>query len=115
MQMVKVFVLLVLTTIAGDAFAKPKQMSICPDRPDTFVKTVQIFDGPVADMATLVPDETKEDQGFWTLDYVYKAGRTVNVRCEYADKTSVDINLAEKIQKCSYRISAKKTYTLQCQ
>lgn len=108
MQMFKVFVLLVLATTAGDVFAKPKQKSICPERPDSFVKTVEVFDGPVTDMAILVPDASTNAGAYWTLDYVYKAGRTVNIRCGYADKTSVDINLAEKIQKCSYRISAKK-------
>lgn len=115
MQMFKVFVVLVLTTMAGDASAEPKQKSICPERPDSFVKTVQVFDGPVADMATLVPDESTNTGAYWTLDYVYKAGRSVNIRCEYADKTSVDINLAEKIQKCSYKIAAKKKIEVFCQ
>ncbi|HMW46652.1 MAG TPA: hypothetical protein PKD17_01430 [Cellvibrionaceae bacterium] len=59
-------------------------------------------------MATLVPDESTDTGAYWTLDYVYKAGCTVNIRCGYADKTSVDINLAEKIQKCSYKIDAMK-------
>lgn len=115
MQMFKVFVLLVLATTAGDVFAKPKQKSICPERPDSFVKTVEVFDGPVADMATLVPDESTNTGAYWTLDYVYAAGRTVNIRCGYADKTSVDINLAEKIQKCVYRIAAKKKIEVFCQ
>jgi hypothetical protein len=43
------------------------------------------------------------------------SGRTVNVRCGYADKTSVDINLEEKIQKCTYKIDAKKKIAVFCQ
>ncbi|RYF80312.1 MAG: hypothetical protein EOO03_17465 [Chitinophagaceae bacterium] len=103
-----------MITIAGTAFATPKQQSICPERSKSFVNSVQVFDGPVADLAILVPDEAKPNQGFWKLDYVYAAGRTVNVRCEYADKTNLDINLPEKIQKCSYRIDAKKKLKLFC-
>lgn len=114
MQTFKVLILLVLTAMAGYAFAKPKQKSICPERPESVVKTVEVFDGPVADMATLVPDESTNTGAFWTLDYVYTAGRTVNIRCGYTDKTSVDINLADKIQKCSYRIDAKKKIEVFC-
>ena len=66
-------------------------------------------------MAILVPDESTNTGAYWTLDYVYKAGRTVNIRCVYADKTSVDINLPENIQKCSYRIDGKKKIEVYCQ
>ncbi|HRH75752.1 MAG TPA: hypothetical protein PK129_00250 [Cellvibrionaceae bacterium] len=114
MWLIRVFALFMCISTAACALEQPEKSSICPERSASFVKSVQVFDGPVGEMAILVPDEAKEDHGFWKLDYVYAAGRTVNIRCEYTDKTNVDINLPDKIQKCSYKIDGKKKLVLVC-
>jgi hypothetical protein len=65
-------------------------------------------------MATLVPDKADETLGFWNLAYVYEAGRTVNIQCKYSDRTSLNINLAKKIDQCRYNITKDRGLFLRC-
>ncbi len=87
---------------------------VCPGQPGQPLRQVDVFDGPVEDLATLVPDVAKERAGHWQLGYVYAAGRTVNVRCHYADARMVDVALTQKVERCDYRIDARKTLDLRC-
>lgn len=87
---------------------------VCPAQPGQPLRQVEVFDGPVEDLATLVPEIAKERFGRWQLDYVYAAGRTVNVRCHYADGRTVDVALTKKVERCHYRIDTGKTLDLRC-
>jgi hypothetical protein len=87
---------------------------VCAPRADTPLQFVDVFDGPVEDMATLVPDRAKAHSGHWRLGYVYKANRFVVVRCKYADGQTVDVKLANRVNRCDYKINAKKTLVLYC-
>ena len=94
--------------------AQEAATSVCPAKQNSFVKSVDVYDGPLADMVILIPDEATETEGYWNLSYVYEAGRTVNIQCKYADKTSVDINLANKITQCRYSFAHDKGLLLHC-
>lgn len=114
MWSIKILIPVCSLVLASCTFAQGTADNACPAKTGTFVKSVDIFDGPVADMAILMADEAQETQGFWNLGYVYEAGRTVNIRCKYADKSSADINLAKKINQCRYTISPDKSLLLDC-
>lgn len=92
------------------AFAGP----VCPLRDRQPLRFVDVFDGPPEQMAILVPDKAGERSGYWSLDYVYDAGRVVVVRCKYADKQTSDIKLSNRVHRCDYKIDAKKTLTIDC-
>jgi hypothetical protein len=94
---------------------KPGAAEVCTPRAGQPLRFVDVFDGPVADQAKLVPDEAGERSGQWKLGYVYDAGRFVTVRCKYADGQAVDVKLAAKVQACRYQLSADKTLKLSCQ
>ncbi len=115
MWSIKALLLLISLTLVGCTFAQEGANNVCPARPNSFVESVHVYDGPLAEMAILIPDEAKETRGFWNLAYVYEAGRTVNIRCKYFDNTSVDINLAKKINQCRYNIMKDKSLVLRCQ
>jgi hypothetical protein len=49
--------------------------------------SVDLFDGPVAEMADLVPDATTDSKNrahaSWKLGYIYDSGHVVYVKCVY--------------------------------
>jgi hypothetical protein len=114
MWSIKALSLLICMTLVGCTYAQEATNNICPARSNSSVETVDVYDGPVADMAILMPDEANETRGLWNLAYVYEAGRTVNIRCKYADKTTMDINLAKKINQCHFNIMKDKSLVLRC-
>jgi hypothetical protein len=107
MWSIKALSLLISMTLVGCTYAQEAANNICPARSNSSVETVDVYDGPVADMAILMPDEANETRGLWNLAYVYEAGRTVN-------KTTMDINLAKKINQCQFNIMKDKSLVLRC-
>jgi hypothetical protein len=100
--------------LLGCTFAPVIAKEVCAPLPDNPLRYVDVFDGSVEELATLVPDKAKARSGHWTLGYVYDAKRFVTVRCKYADGKAVDVKLAERIARCDYKINAKKTLALYC-
>ena len=88
--------------------------NVCEKRNAAPLVSFQIFDGSPEEMADLVPDQGGSRTGYWTLNYVYEAGRFVTVRCKYKDGYITDVKLTEKINKCIYQYDAKKQFSLQC-
>ncbi len=87
---------------------------ICPNQINQPLRFVDVFDGNPEDLATLVPDQAEEQYGYWLLGYVYDATRFVTVRCKYADGKILDVKLFKRINRCNYKIDAKKTLSLDC-
>jgi hypothetical protein len=87
---------------------------VCPQQNNQPLRYVDIFDGPTQDMAILMPDVAQETHGYWLLGYVYDAKRRVNVRCKYANGQNVDVELTDRVERCSYKIDKKKNLTLFC-
>jgi len=110
---VAVLALTALSACSGDR-ERPQPTQVCPVRPDAALRFVDVFDGDPASLATLIPDEAKEESGRWNLDYVYKAGRFVTIRCKYADDKTQDVKLTTKVSGCDYAIDAQKTLTVNC-
>lgn len=88
--------------------------NVCPVRSDAHLRALDVYDGPIAEMAILVPDEAADTEGFWSLAYVYEAGRTVNIRCKYSDNDVVDVEIKNKIEKCQYAVSSEERLILRC-
>ncbi|MDA8444064.1 STY0301 family protein [Paracidovorax valerianellae] len=105
---------LLIAVASGCGGVTVQAAEVCPAQPGQPLRSVDVFDGPVEDLATLVPDSAKERVGHWQLGYVYAAGRSVNLRCHYADGRTVDVPLPKKVERCDYRIDATKTLTLNC-
>ncbi|WP_187408333.1 STY0301 family protein [Saccharophagus sp. K07] len=110
----KLVFILATAIISGCSTTSNHSNSICPERPNTYVKAIGVYDGPIADLALLLPDEASETDGFWNLAYVYDAGRTVNVRCQYSDKTNLDIHLEQPVDQCRFQIVNETSTIFRC-
>jgi len=88
---------------------------ICPSRPGQPLRLVSVFDGPPEGMADLIPDQASARSGSWSLGYVYDAGRSVAIRCKYADGQFLDVQLARRVNRCIFRMGAGKSARLSCQ
>lgn len=86
---------------------------VCPSR-DAQLHHVELSDGKPEELAILIPDEAGDRAGYWRLDYVYDAGRTVTVKCKYADVHQVDVPLTQRVTRCDYRIGVNQTLFLSC-
>src|SRR5262245_2893377 len=108
--------LTLLSACAGDRAPanRAQTTQVCPVRPDAALRFVDVFDGDPASLATLIPDEAKEESGRWNLGYVYDAGRFVTIRCKYSDDRTQDIKLSSRVSACDYAIDAQKTLTVSC-
>jgi hypothetical protein len=107
-------VALVVAFLWGCLVHQAVAADVCPVREPQPLRFVDVFDGPPADLATLIPDKAGERSGYWLLGYIYDAGRFVVIRCKYADKQTVDVKLSQKVNKCEYKIDAKKTLSVYC-
>jgi hypothetical protein len=86
----------------------------CPARAGTTLHLVDVFDGPPESLATLMPDEAGERSGYWNLKYVYDAGRSVTIRCKYANDETHDVKLSTVTTRCDYAIDSQQALTLSC-
>nr|WP_234385151.1 STY0301 family protein [Paracidovorax avenae] len=88
--------------------------SVCPIRQNQPLRYIDVFDGEPSDLATLEPDVAKERYGHWVLGYIYDEGRFATLRCKYADKQTHDVQLAKRVEQCSYSINAKNVLQITC-
>jgi hypothetical protein len=107
-------VALLVVVLAGCTPPAAKAIEVCPVRAGQPLRYADVFDGPVTDMATLVPETTNERSGYWPLGYVYEAGRSVVIRCKYADKTVEDVKLTQRVERCDYALDASETLKITC-
>jgi hypothetical protein len=61
-----------------------------------------------------MPDEAGEHSGYWNLKYVYGAGRSVTIRCKYANDATHDVMLSTVTTRCDYAIDSQQALTLSC-
>lgn len=112
----KVAAALAVTTVLGCVgISAVLADEVCPERHNTHLRHVDVFDGTPEEMAILIPDEGGDLKGDWQLGYVYDAGRFVTVRCKYADGHRLDVRLSARTARCNYRIDSKGTLILMCQ
>lgn len=88
-------------------------LDTCDPRGGT-LRQVSLFDGPIEEMAELVPDENGDASGKWLLESVYKAGRSAAVRCTYADGTTREVTLTVPVSSCDYTRAGDGAMTLRC-
>lgn len=105
---------LLMALLAGCSPAPGVAAEVCPAQKSQPLRFVDVFDGPVEDLATLVPDKAQERSGYWRLGYVYDATRFVTIRCKYADGKVLDVKLAHRVDRCDYQIDTAKTLVLHC-
>jgi hypothetical protein len=77
--------------------------------------SVTVFDGPPSEQASLVPDFANRGASSWELGYVYDAGRTVWIRCQFADGTNSEAELGARVGKCESKTIKKDVIKLACQ
>lgn len=99
--------------MAGCAAQPAPPVPVCPVR-SAPLRYLDVFDGAPAELATLVPEVDSETSGHWLLGYVYDAGRTVTVRCKYADRSEVDVPLPRRVNRCDYRTRPGQALSLVC-
>ncbi len=88
--------------------------SVCPIRQNQPLRYIDEFDGEPSGLATLEPDVAKERYGHWVLGDIYDEGRFATIRCKYADKQTHDVQLAKRVEQCSYSINAKNVLQVTC-
>ena len=106
--------ILLLALLSGCAPTPGVAAEVCPSQKNQPLRFVDVFDGPVQDLATLVPDKAGERSGYWRLGYVYDAARFVTIRCKYADGKTLDVKLSKRVDRCDYQIDVDKTLVLRC-
>lgn len=94
--------------------AAPTRVEVCPVRAGQPLRFVDVFDGAPEELATLIADRADDHSGYWELGYVYDAGRSVTIRCKYADGESLDRKLARRVQRCDYKIDSSGTLGVTC-
>jgi len=109
------FVAVSLLWLSGCISTPTWASDVCPAQDHQPLQSVEIYDGPVEDLALLMPDEGKRTHGYWLLGYVYDAHRSITVRCKYADGRSADVKLGKRVERCDYRFDRRKNLTLRCQ
>ena len=87
---------------------------ICQSRDEQPLRFVDVFDGSPEELATLEPDRARERSGYWLLGTIYDAGRTVTIRCKYADGQAFDVTLSKRVNSCSYKINDRKILSICC-
>ena len=102
---------LALSTFASSAVSAQE---VCPAQHKQALRSVDVFDGPPEEEATLVPDVNQKHSGYWLLGYVYDANRIVTIRCKYANGKTIDVKLSQKIDRCDYKINPQKVLNLSC-
>jgi hypothetical protein len=105
------------STEAGESgqSSRSQRLNPCPDSGGTTLRLVDVFDGPPESLATLIPDEAGERSGYWNLKYVYDAGRSVTIRCKYANGEAHDVKLSAGTRRCDYAIDSQESLTLRCE
>ena len=84
----------------------------CPSHHDKHALTgATVFDGPVEELASLVPDDSKEsrqeESASWAVGYIYDAGRKVFLQCRFSGtKETVTVAGEQRVTKCVYRAKA---------
>ena len=108
--LLKIQVVIVLLGSVSVAFA----VEVCPVLSDQPLQYADVFDGSPDELASLVPDVSNRRSGYWRVDYVYRAGRFVTVRCKYAQGKVVDVKLPELVKKCSYSLDHHNVLKINC-
>ena len=111
----KVLGITLLAMASGVCASAVAAVEVCPLRNNQPLRSIDVFDGPPEDLATLIPDKAGARSGYWQLGYVYDAARNVTIRCKYAGGHAIDVLLTNRVDRCSYLINAKKTLALKCQ
>ncbi len=96
--------------VANNAYAN--QICKAPER--NTLSRIDIFDGRPEELVILAPSRSGDRWGTWDLAYVYDAGRTVTVRCTYADGSREDVTLAKRTRECRYREGGRPAISLRC-
>ena len=105
---------LLCAAMFGQGAARAADTAPCQAKPATALKYVEVYDGPPEELASLMPDEERNDSGTFTLGDIYKDGRFVTIRCKYADGTTADVKLATKVESCKYAIGKDKKVSFIC-
>jgi hypothetical protein len=87
---------------------------VCPPREDVFLHNIDVFDGHPEELVKLMADTDNVQSGYWSLGFIYDAGRVVTVRCEYTDGKTLDVQLSNRVDKCHYTRDSKKMYAVYC-
>ena len=111
------FFLLSLLVLPGPALAKTMS---CPAsyRGQTLAQ-VDLFDGPPAEMADLVPDRdfaTKDGKtSVWNVHYVYEQSRSVYLQCQYGSgRIIINVHAKSPVHTCTYTEHKDGKKSLSC-
>ena len=110
----KILGITLLAMASGIVASAAEASKVCPVQPHQPLRSVDVFDGPPEDLATLIPDQAGARSGYWQLGYVYDADRNITIRCKYAGGPAIDVRLTDRVERCSYVINTQKTLALEC-
>ena len=92
-------------TLSTTAQAEPIK---CPPLSgNSVLSAVTVYDGPIEENASLVPDSDKKVgkrfTSVWQVAEIYDAGRQVHVLCKYGATANLPIKIGHKVQQCVFR------------
>lgn len=103
--------------LLDDAAPSARSYACPPVNQGRRLRTVTIFDGPVANNAALAPDTTRSVHGGyaqrWTIEGIYGAGRRITLRREYNDRSPLFVSVRQPVRECRARRNGVQL-TAQC-
>lgn len=78
---------------------------VCPARHrGRTLDAITVYDGPVEDMASLVPDRSRQARGVltqrWDVAGIYRAGRVLTVECGYRGVAPLRLTSSRPLRTC---------------
>ena len=102
----------VIACVLGTAQAKP--LEVCPARHGGTLQQIYLFDGTPEDLAYLAPDNDTTASNVYSLKAIYDEGRFVTVRCKYKSGSVIDVEMKNRIEKCTFPKSKAGYGNLRC-
>lgn len=107
------FSLIVLALLPGLACAAHGQCPSYEESPRNVLSSARLFDGPIEEMAELVPDkEVDARTAIWTVAGYPPASRKLILLCGYKNKKTIQIEVPETATQC--HVNSGKTLRAWC-
>jgi hypothetical protein len=95
------YAVITLTLLSSLALAAPTQCPPYAGSPKNVLSSARLFDGPVEEMAELVPDQEVDARTtVWTVDGYRTQERRLILLCAYRNKSTLQVEIPKTASLC---------------